>query len=43
VIFDQPKVGGGKLWTGCMQFKSYNAETGTYRGLDGQVHSCKAN
>lgn len=42
VIYDQPKA-GGKLWTGCTQFKSYNATTETYRGLDGQVHSCKRN
>jgi hypothetical protein len=40
VIYDQPKS-RGKHWTGCTQFKSYNAATETYRGLDGQIHSCK--
>jgi hypothetical protein len=44
VIFDQPKAAGGtKLWTGCTKFKSYDPASETYRGLDGQLHSCKAN
>jgi hypothetical protein len=29
---------GGLL---CTTFRSYNAESGTYKGLDGKVHDCK--
>jgi hypothetical protein len=43
IIYDQPKAGATKLWTGCTKFKSYDPTTETYRGLDGQLHSCKAN
>jgi hypothetical protein len=43
VVADQPRGKSGQLWTGCTKFKSYNARTQTYRGLDGLLHACKAN
>ncbi|MFO1151855.1 MAG: hypothetical protein U1E62_26050 [Alsobacter sp.] len=44
IVYDQPKAGGGpRLWTGCTKFKSYDPTSETYRGVDGQLHSCKMN